>query len=100
MKVLAQRLGHAKTDITNDIYFARAAVDEEGRSGEAQFPVEVSLLQSDSSQPAVQPTVAVRSRWREIAEAEARMSIPAAAEGSGDNCKQVDICGTWKTVCN
>ena len=32
-------------------------------------------------------------------EAEARMSIPAAAEGAGDNCKQVDICGTWKTVC-
>ncbi len=32
-------------------------------------------------------------------EAEARMSVPVAAEGSGDNCKQVDICGTWKTVC-
>ena len=32
-------------------------------------------------------------------EAEARMSIPAASEGAGDNCKQVDICGTWKTVC-
>ncbi len=31
--------------------------------------------------------------------AEARISVPVAPEGSGDNCKQVDICGTWKTVC-
>ena len=34
------------------------------------------------------------------AEAEARMSTSVAVEGSGTNCKQVDICGTWKTVCN
>ena len=32
-------------------------------------------------------------------ETESRMSIPAVSEGVGDNCKQVDICGTWKTVC-
>ncbi len=34
------------------------------------------------------------------AEVEGRVSTPVASEGTGTNCKQVDICGTWKTVCN